>query len=334
MPTHTEYLHDMIDRFWLYRSTQYAQHHQLFDRQARPPRRDPLTSRVNSGYFRPPRFGSNKYSRAADANILVEHGLIPDPSDPVLPLLPKKSRHREFGSMASSQALTQSFTGVLLFPNRLHLLSAVLSDQGSPAFFTTIPNPADVTLDYPVRHLDERHGSSVDQFINVVAPIAAEYKLTEERIGECRRPRQGLCFGNYHLTPQGLMTCPPAPKRKPVPYWDQVPTFFDWAPAPVPAPCPLRFTYQLVRTLLAACVVDSNCIPRHHAGHALLVYDANNPSLQPRGAGYIAFQSVYTGLRDKSLLRSCSWQSILQHLRRDPTLRWFVSALDVKYGLR
>ena len=51
------------------------------------------------------------------------------------------------------------------------------------------------------------------------------------------------------------------------------------------------------------------------------------------GAGRRAYEQTREALREKSTLRKCSWQIILQHFRSAGVLTWLTDELSAKYGL-
>ncbi len=120
-------------------------------------------------------------------------------------------------------------------------------------------------------------------------------------------------------------------------YWDYVPTLFQWPVTHDRAECPLRFTYQLARNILAASVraepgeKPGNASPT--SGHAVLLYDARNPAFRDGGKGDRAFRDVSNSLKDPRSLRRCSWQTLAGVLARYPELEWLVDGLARKYGI-
>jgi hypothetical protein len=82
--------------------------------------------------------------------------------------------------------------------------------------------------------------------------------------------------------------------------------------------------------MLAACVDAGHVRPDR--GHALLVYDERNPAFQPRSGG--AVEALRAQMHDSSTLRRCSWQAILKAMHDVHDLRWLVTELGRKYGLR
>jgi hypothetical protein len=68
-------------------------------------------------------------------------------------------------------------------------------------------------------------------------------------------------------------------------------------------------------------------------GHAILVYDERNPAFQKGGDGFVAFEETRGALKIPSVLRKCSWQRIMRHLRTNMILPWLTEQLELKYGL-
>ena len=115
-------------------------------------------------------------------------------------------------------------------------------------------------------------------------------------------------------------------------YWKFIPDLFYWNADKDHVPCPLRQNYQLVRNMLAACVApDRSLAPE--SGHAVLIYDERTPAFQPGGKGFLAFHHSYEALRYPGLLRKCSWQRLVGHLRSRSVLPWLTAELKKKYGL-
>jgi hypothetical protein len=112
-------------------------------------------------------------------------------------------------------------------------------------------------------------------------------------------------------------------------YWDHIPRVLTWDVASDHALCPLMAPYQLVRNVLAASVEDGQV--RAGRGHALLVYDARNPAFRPRSGGTV--ETLREQMHDPSMLRRCSWQSILAVMRGFEDLQWLANELESKYGL-
>ena len=114
-------------------------------------------------------------------------------------------------------------------------------------------------------------------------------------------------------------------------YWDHVPDLFEWSSDDDLVPCPLSSTYQLVRNVLAACVTPDGRIDTSNA-HALIIYDARNPSFQDGGIANNQWKTAQAALKEPGLLRSCSWQSVVEHLSLGGDVTWLVDQLKKKYG--
>ena len=94
--------------------------------------------------------------------------------------------------------------------------------------------------------------------------------------------------------------------------------------------CPLRFTYQLVRNVLAASIDErGEVIP----GYAVLLVDERNPAFHANGGGGRVFTDVKAALREPERLQRLSWQTIMEALRKVPRLQWLTTELSAKYGL-
>jgi len=116
-----------------------------------------------------------------------------------------------------------------------------------------------------------------------------------------------------------------------VQYWQHAPAVLDWNPDTDHSPCPLASTYQLVRNVLAATVRQDRV--ETASGHALIIYDERNPAFWPGGDARSAYDAACTALRHPGLLRTVSWQRIIDQLSAAGDLRWLVEGLEAKYGL-
>jgi len=67
-------------------------------------------------------------------------------------------------------------------------------------------------------------------------------------------------------------------------------------------------------------------------GHAILLYDKRNPEFREDGKAHRAVCAVRAGLKDKRLLRLCTWQQIVKLLDADEKLNWRAKQLREKYG--
>jgi hypothetical protein len=97
--------------------------------------------------------------------------------------------------------------------------------------------------------------------------------------------------------------------------------------------CPLHRNYQLVRNVLAVCV-GSDGIASPTNGHAVLIYDERNPAFMRDGDGDTAYRETKGALRPEyaHVLRRCSWQTLVEELRREPQTAWLAAELNIKYG--
>jgi hypothetical protein len=59
----------------------------------------------------------------------------------------------------------------------------------------------------------------------------------------------------------------------------------------------------------------------------------NNPAFQNGGHGFVAFEETREALKIPNVLRKCSWQRIIKHLRSKMILPWLTDQLELKYGL-
>jgi len=68
-------------------------------------------------------------------------------------------------------------------------------------------------------------------------------------------------------------------------------------------------------------------------GHVILIYDKRNPAFQENGDGLSAYIETKQALKVPTMLRKCSWQKIINHLREKNILPWLTENLNSKYGL-
>ena len=289
------YLKSLVHQFWDYAEAELILEEPLLDSEQRDERR-------------PPVFRKDKEAR----NLLIPPGANSKYRAAVEATIPLKERHRWFRSMKSSQAVAQSVFGNLIVSGKLSLLESLESDQGLPAFCDNLAK-ASVQLEYSVKHLGEPRPTSVDLWVNGSRRIAVECKLTEEDFGTCSRPRlkegkdsnfsRDHCDGNYTRQRARQSRC--SLTEIGVRYWDHVSGLFDWSGNDDLVPCPLSSTYQLVRNVLAACVSPDGYIDTNKA-HALIIYDARNPSFQSGGVANNQWNAARAALKEPGLLRSCS----------------------------
>ena len=98
--------------------------------------------------------------------------------------LPRKERHRYFGSLRSSQALAQSVFGNLIAAGKVALLEGLETDEGLPAFFDGV-GEARLQLEYAVDHLGEPRSTSIDLWVegSVPAPTPLQSSATAFQFG-------------------------------------------------------------------------------------------------------------------------------------------------------
>jgi len=68
-------------------------------------------------------------------------------------------------------------------------------------------------------------------------------------------------------------------------------------------------------------------------GHLVLIYDERNPAFHVGGSALAAYIETRRALREPTMLRKCSWQRIIQHIRHGGFLSWLTEQLALKYGL-
>ena len=251
-----------------------------------------------------------------------------------------KHRHRWFRSMTSSQALAQSVFGNLIVHKKLDVLGDIHTETGEPLVGR---NPKSAKLECGINYLGEKAPRITSLDVHVECEdgyhVAVECKLTEAKVGDCSRPnlkeddpkyKEEFCNGSYKC--QLGRTVPCSLTSIGVEYWKHIPKIFFWDAEAVYENCPVRYTYQLVRNILAVSV--DNCGEFNPGkGHAVLIYDARNPKFSSGGDGCNSYQQTSDALRNKSLLRRCSWQTIMEHLRQVGSLKWLTDELAMKYGL-
>ena len=304
------YKWDVFQRFWNYRRNEFKDQVHYFDN----------THREKDG---PPVFKSEYKHK----NVIFQQGT----EEKTKFLIEEGRYHRWFRSMSSSQALTLSVFGNLKVLNRLDLLAGINGDDGTSIFFQGGASLSDCHLEYRVNVLGESRSTSVDVFIKDSHCVAIECKLMEREIGPCSsgKYKKG-CDGRYGVGDGKPYKC--YKTYRDVKYWKYIPRIFNWSDDKKYDPCPLLDSYQLVRNILSACIVQEGKIDPEN-GHAVLVYDARNPAFQLGGIGYKIFHEVKCSLKKPSLLQKCSWQMIVKAIKNDANLHWLVSTLDKKYGL-
>lgn len=317
MSDYSDYVSTLIQRFWDYADDELLVNKDILDSDTRSPQRPPVFRKSN-----------------ASNNILISPDASEQSREMIVSTLATIERHRHFGSMRSSQALAQSVFGNLLAAGKLDLLDGLQSNEDSPAFGDDLKS-ASLQLEHNVKHLGEPRPTSVDVWFESEHRIAVECKLTEPEFGTCSRPRlkpgvdQYFCDGSFTRQENRQTRC--ALSEIGVEYWRYIPEILRWRNDEDMSPCALKDTYQLIRNILAACVGPDSSIDSTRS-HALVIYDANNPSFQDDGLAFKQFTAAREALKVPSLLRSCSWQSLVSHLESSGELLWLTGQLRAKYG--
>lgn len=317
-----DYKADLNRRYWEYQKSQFANGLNFFER---PYAQD----------GRPPVFITSELWR----NIIINPTASQPEIDKLLSLVPEGEKHKWFRSMNSSQALAQSILGNLAINNSLHYLSEIKDDEGQDLFSKVRISSNNFAMEYKVNYLGESRPTSLDGYVSGDYRIAIECKFTEAEVGTCSRPRltptdsnyeSEHCNGTYSIQRARKERCSLAEIE--VLYWRYVPNLFKWKNDIDLNPCPLNKNYQLVRNVLAAVVKSDRTVSVNN-GHAVLIYDERNPAFQNDGDGLIAYMETRKALQEPTMLRKCSWQRIVQHMREKNVLSWLTENLTLKYGL-
>ena len=322
MSTYSDYRKSMVQGFWSYQNRNFSEWEEYFERAFK-----------SDG--RPPVF----HKKTADNNVIFNPDSAPQERGLLLQEIPQKERHRWFRSMSSSQAVAQSILGNLKVHDRLHYLCELSDDAGLPLMGNASPSTENFHMEYTVKHLNEPRPTSLDGFISGDYQVAIECKLMEREVGTCSRPRlrkidknyeRDYCNGTYTYQNGRKTRCSLTDIG--VSYWKYIPDLFKWNSNMDHPTCPLRKNYQLVRNILAACVRDDGFV-LPEKGHVVLIYDERNPAFQKGGKGCTAYEITKEALQEPQLLRKCSWQRIIKHLRNKDKFSWLVDQLKAKYGL-
>jgi hypothetical protein len=268
-------------------------------------------------------------------NIIINPNTSHQEKNKLLAFLSKTDRHKWFRSMNSSQALAQSVLGNLATYNLLECLAKLNDDEGLPLLGNAVDPSNNFEMEPKVYYLGEPHPTSLDGYINGSYRIAIECKFTEKDIGTCSRPKLKIsdtnfdrnCNGDYIRQRDREERC--ALTKIKILYWHYIPHFFKWSNDNDLTPCPLNKNYQLVRNILAVGVANKTLSVDD--GHVLMIYDDRNPAFKK--SGLIAYNETQAALREPKMLRKCSWQRIVQHIRQKELLPWLTEHLFLKYGL-
>lgn len=252
--------------------------------------------------------------------------------------IPCNQRHQWFGSLKSSQALTQSVFGALHAFDRLDLLEDVRAECERPAFFK---DHRSWTLDFEheVRCLGEKQSrTSIDVLLSTPQrSVAIECKFTEQEFGTCSRTDRKqypdlnkYCDGNYLVQGGRRHRCALTEIGRL--YWEHLPHLFDWSADRDHVPCPFKDVYQLARNALVAALTPDGK-PNRTIGHALVVYDARNPEFQGGGEAQRQWNQAVAACRMPGFLRRLSWQRLMTAITRAPELEYLVKDVTEKYGI-
>ncbi len=318
----TDYKTDLLQRYWKYQETKFANEQTLFDsRYAKP--------------ASPPVFIRSK----ARKNVITNPSASEQEKTRLFDLIPEGEFHKWYESMNSSQALAQSVLGNLFVHNSLHYLSELKDDEGMDLFGKAKISSDNFAMEYKVNYLGEPRPTSLDGYVSGDYRIAIECKFTEPEVGTCSRPRLASTVSNYESEHcNGTYSIQRARKERcslteiGVLYWRYIPSLFKWENDSNFNPCPLYKNYQLVRNTLAIGVKPDGTVSVND-GHVLLIYDERNPAFQNNGDGLVAYRETQEALQEPTMLRKCSWQRIVQLLREKDILPWLTEKLTLKYGL-
>jgi hypothetical protein len=241
--------------------------------------------------------------------------------------------------MSSSQALAQSVFGNLAVCGLLDRLADLRADEGGLLFGTAQLTSGNFSMEHKVNHLGEPRPTSLDGYFCGPYRVAIECKLMETGVGTCSRPQltpkaskyvSDYCNGTYKIQQGRSERC--SLSQVGVLYWNYLPELFGWQSNSDLDPCPLNLNCQLVRNIRAVGT-DLAGMPSATSGHAVLIYDTRNPAFRTGGVGLAAYDARRAALHNKDMLRRCSWQALVAHLRAQGVLSELMAQLEAKYGL-
>jgi hypothetical protein len=317
-----DYKAELHQRYWEYQKSHFPEWQEYFKRPA-------------AEDLRPPVFKTQEAWR----NVIVGMNASQQEKDRLLSLIPKSDHHKWFRSMNSSQALAQSVLGNLAVYGYLNSLSKLWDDDGLELLGKAQAALDHFAMEYKVDYLNEPRSTSLDGYLGNDYRVAIECKFTEAEVGTCSRPRlkkedsnydSEFCNGTYTQQKARQERC--SLTEVGVLYWKYIPHFFRWNGDQDLDPCPLNMNYQLVRNILAIEVKPDGRVSTSN-GHVVLIYDERNPAFQKGGKGYVAFETTRRALYQPSIMRKCSWQRIIRHMRSQDILPWLTEELSLKYGL-
>lgn len=267
-------------------------------------------------------------------NVIVNPNASEAETKRLLELVPQSEWHKWYGSMNSSQALAQSVLGNLFLHGDLETLRDLKDDDDLDLFGAAKLSSDNFFMEHKADAFNEPHPTSLDGFISGEYQIAIECKFTETEIGSCSRPRlksgdASYCNGSFSKQKSRNEKC--SLTEIGIQYWKYIPQLFNWKTAEDLNPCPLNANYQLARNILAVGVKNDGV--SLNGGHAVLIYDERNPAFQQNGDGLRAYAETKQALIRTTMLRKCSWQKIVSHLRTKNILPWLTENLHLKYGL-
>jgi hypothetical protein len=298
----------LIRGYWEYQRIYYPNIEEHFDQ--------PIASDK-----RPPVFHLLK----ATENVITKPESQVDEVGRLLNLMPVGERHKWFRSMAVHGAL--------------ECLSDLQDDTGKSLTAHAELLPSNLAMEHKVDYLGESRRTSIDVYIAGNYRLAFECKFAEIEVGSCSRPKltpadsnyeRDYCDGTY--SPQRTRVTPCSLTEVGVQYWQYVPQLFNWPDEMSQWACPLNKTYQLVRNILAVGVTPDGAVSLN-SGHVVLIYDERNSAFQPGGKGLEAYSQTQQALLEPGLLRKCSWQRLIRHIRDRQLLPWLTERLAMKYGL-
>jgi hypothetical protein len=318
----TDYKADLNRRYWEFQKSRFPIWEMFFERPY-----------ADEG--RPPVFLKHEDWR----NVIFDPQASQIDRDRLLALIPKPARHQWFRSMNSSQALAQSVLGNLAVHGNLDCLAEPHCDEGEPLLGEAQVSSDNFAMEFDVDYLGEPRPTSLDGYFCEGYKVAIECKFTEIEVGTCSRPRSSRtssknerdeCDGSYSRKGSRKERCPLSEIG--VLYWRYIPSVFNWGGDLDLIPCPLHKNYQLVRNILAVSVNAEGQVSSEN-GHVVLIYDERNPAFQEKGDGLSAYWDTRGALKKPGMLRRCSWQRIVQHIRQNGILPWLPDMLALKYGL-
>jgi len=317
----SNYKADLVQRYWDYQQSHFPDWEKFFECPRALDNRPPVFLR-----------------KEAWRNLIINPGASQSEIKCLLSLIPEPYRHKWFRSMNSSQALAQSILGNLTINRSLECLEELKDDDGHALLGKAQVSADSFSMEKKIEHLGEPRSTSLDGYFAGRYQIAIECKFTETEVGNCSRPRlepsasnykTEFCDGTYTLQIPRKERC--SLTKIGVLYWKFIPEIFVWDSDKDIKPCPLNKNYQLVRNILAVGVKLDGTTSIFDS-HAVLIYDERNPSFQPGGNGYTAFTETRQALKEPNMLRKCSWQRIIQHMRISNVLPWLTEELRLKYG--